>query len=368
MDNYVLVGNQSSGRQITHDLQHGNDAHLRPQPIVCVELPPSGLGYKEHSMSHSREQQDPDFFICPACGGRLTCEPLLKSRDYLTGTSFEVKKCSSCEVGWTSPVPGDLERFYPPRYRRYVPIVAGILSLLYQWRVRQWCRGKDPGKALEIGCGDGVMLATLRRRGWDVCGTERTEAMAATAREIYGIKVYVPPEVPVQGQDSYDLIVLFQVLEHLSDPIDALRNARRLLAKQGRIIVGVPNLASWQARYGKDGWLHLDVPRHLVHFTPQSLAFVAKRTGLRIEAVRFSSPEHDPYGWIQTILNRQARNENRLTKLLMGIAPWRLVDLPLLLAAIILCPLAITLAMISWRYRAGAIMEATLVSDDLPTG
>lgn len=319
-------------------------------------------------MSHPRELRDPDLFICPACGGSLAYEPLLEARDYLTGAPFEVKKCPSCQVGWTSPVPGDLEPFYPQRYRRYVPVVAGILSLLYQWRVRQWCRGQDhPGKALEIGCGDGIMLATLRRHGWKVCGTERTNAMAAAARERYGIKVYVPPEFPKQGQDSYDLIVLFQVLEHLSDPLEALRNAGLLLAKKGRIIVGVPNLASWQARYGRDGWLHLDVPRHLAHFTPQSLAFIAKQAGLRIETIRFSSPEHDPYGWIQTILNRQARNENRLTKLLMGIAPWRLIDLPLLLAAIILCPVAVALAMISWSYRAGAIMEATLVSDDLPT-
>jgi SAM-dependent methyltransferase len=316
-------------------------------------------------MAHSIERQDQELFVCPACGSSLRSNTFCRSRDYLTGAPFEVKECSGCGVGWTSPVPGDMEQYYPRRYRRYVPAVAWMLSRLYGWRVRKWCRGnRSPGKAIEIGCGDGVILAALRRRGWTVCGTERTDAMAATARERYGIRVYVSPERPVPGHDCYDLIVLFQVLEHLNDPVEALRNARDLLANRGRIIVGVPNLASWQARLGRDKWLHLDVPRHLVHFTPKSLAGVAKRVGLRLEGIRFASPEHDPYGWIQTILNRWGSNENRLTKLLMGIVPWRFTDLLLVLAAIILCPFSITLAVISWGCRAGAIIEATLVGDD----
>jgi len=283
----------------------------------------------------------------------------------VTGDAFSVVRCASCDVAWTHPRPIDMDRYYPPRYRRYVPVVSAALSLLYRWRVSNWCSacGK-PGKAIEIGCGDGVMLKALRARGWQVRGTERTDAMAAIARERHGIQVDVPPNGPVAGKDAFDLVILFQVLEHLPDPLAALHEARGFLTPHGRIVVGVPNYSSWQSRFGRDGWLHLDVPRHLVHFTPAALAATAKRAALRVERIHFVSPEHDPYGWIQTLLNRCCGNRNRLTLLLMGMTPWRLQDLSTLCAVAFLGPLACLMAALSWPCGAGAIMEIVLVRDE----
>jgi SAM-dependent methyltransferase len=207
------------------------------------------------------------------------------------------------------------------------------------------------------------MLHALRSRGWEVCGTERTEAMAATARDRYGIRMYVDPEGPQAGHDRFDLIILFQVLEHLSDPVAALKRAAALLGDGGRIVVGVPNRASWQAAFGRGAWFHLDVPRHLVHFTPAALAATAAQAGLRLETVGFVSPEHDPYGWVQTILNRWAGNANRLSLLLMGAEAWRMRDLVTLAAVMAIGPVAVALALVSWPCRRGAVMEAILVRD-----
>lgn len=299
---------------------------------------------------------------CGVCGGSLAGARRVPSRDYVTGDAFGVAICGACDTGWTTPVPTDLDPYYPRTYRRYNPWVARVLSLLYQWRVSRWCRRfAKPGAALELGCGDGVMLHALRSRGWSVCGTERTEAMAATARERYGIRMYVDPESPRPGVDRFDMIVLFQVLEHLADPVASLEHAASLLADGGRIVVGVPNRGSWQATFGAGDWFHLDVPRHLVHFTPASLAVTAARAGLRVEGVSFISPEHDPYGWVQTILNRWAGNANRLTLLLMGAQRWRGGDALTLVAVAVLGPLAVVLAVASWLGRRGAVMEATLV-------
>jgi len=301
---------------------------------------------------------------CGSCGATLDGGRRIASRDYVTGTAFDVAICPSCGLGWTTPVPSDLDPYYPRTYRRYNPWVARVLSLLYRWRVGRWCRGfAKPGSALELGCGDGVMLDALRSRGWQVCGTERTEAMAVTARERYGIRMYVDPDGPQPGHDRFDLIVLFQVLEHLGDPVAALSRARALLADGGRVVVGVPNLGSWQAGFGRGGWFHLDVPRHLVHFTPASLAATAARAGLRVEAVGFISPEHDPFGWVQTILNRCAGNSNRLTLLLMGAERWRIGDILTLLGVAVIGPLALALAAMSWACGRGAVMEATLVRE-----
>jgi SAM-dependent methyltransferase len=302
--------------------------------------------------------------VCGSCGEPLADGRRIASRDYVTGDPFDVAICPDCNTGWTTPVPGNLDPYYPRTYRRYNAWVARVLSVLYGWRVSRWCRlYPKPGAALEVGCGDGVMLHALRSRGWEVCGTERTEAMAATARDRYGIRMYVDPEGPQAGHDRFDLIILFQVLEHLSDPVAALKRAAALLGDGGRIVVGVPNRASWQAAFGRGAWFHLDVPRHLVHFTPAALAATAAQAGLRVETVGFVSPEHDPYGWVQTILNRWAGNANRLSLLLMGAEAWRMRDLVTLAAVMAIGPVAVALALVSWPCRRGAVMEAILVRD-----
>ena len=302
--------------------------------------------------------------VCGSCGEPLADGRRIASRDYVTGDPFDVAICPGCNTGWTTPVPGNLDPYYPRTYRRYNAWVARVLSVLYGWRVSRWCRlYPKPGAALEVGCGDGVMLHALRSRGWEVCGTERTEAMAATARDRYGIRMYVDPEGPQAGHDRFDLIILFQVLEHLSDPVAALKRAAALLDDGGRIVVGVPNRASWQAAFGRGAWFHLDVPRHLVHFTPTALAATAAQAGLRVETVGFVSPEHDPYGWVQTILNRWAGNANRLSLLLMGAEAWRMRDLVTLAAVMAIGPVAVALALVSWPCRRGAVMEAILARD-----
>ena len=69
---------------------------------------------------------------------------------------------------------------------------------------------------------------------------------------------------------TYGLVVLWHVLEHLTDPGAVLERARGWLTSRGCLLVGVPNLESLQARLGGDRWFHLDSQRHLVHFTPQA--------------------------------------------------------------------------------------------------
>jgi SAM-dependent methyltransferase len=185
--------------------------------------------------------------------------------------------------------------------------------------------------------------------------------MARFAREHFGLTVYVESETPIPAGEKFDLIVLFQVLEHLENPVEQLTRAASLLAEGGRIIVAVPNFSSWQSRFAQSGWFHLDVPRHLVHFSPESLEQAAQAAGLTTQTVEFTSFEHDPYGWVQSALNRFFKNENRLTKLLMRSVPWRGSDLFTLLLAGLLTPIAVVLSLVSWMAGKGAILEATLI-------
>ena len=284
-----------------------------------------------------------------------------EARDYITKDVFGVLGCSRCRISWTQPVPANLEPYYPRSYRRYNAIIIAILKFLYRRRVARW-NGlfSKPGTALELGCGDGFMLNALRSFGWAVSGTERTEEMAQFAREHFGLTVFVESTHPIPPGQTFDLVIMFQVLEHLADPMPQLRRAHSLLAPGGRLIIGVPNFASWQAAYGKDGWFHLDVPRHLFHWSPDSLREAASRCDMKVDSISFASIEHDPYGWVQTILNRQFKNGNRLTRLLMRAEPWRTGDIVTLILAALLTIPAFILAGISWLCGRGAIMQAVL--------
>jgi SAM-dependent methyltransferase len=185
--------------------------------------------------------------------------------------------------------------------------------------------------------------------------------MAQFARENFGLTVYVEPQNPIPQSSKFDLVVMFQVLEHLEWPVEELQKVAALLNDGGAVIVGVPNFSSWQSRFGKSSWLHLDVPRHLLHFSPHSLASVAQKAGLELRSVDYVSVEHDPYGWVQTILNRVFNNNNRLTALLMRATPWRASDLVTVVIAGALVPLAALLSIVSWRCGKGALFEAVLV-------
>lgn len=299
---------------------------------------------------------------CGVCGVPLSGPLYTEAHDYLTGQSFQVFACAQCHVAWTSPVPRDLEPYYPRSYRRYNNVIITILKFLYRRRVARWCRSfSKPGRALELGCGDGFMLNALRSFGWSVAGTERTEEMARFAREHFGIKVYVEPGNSIPPDERYDLIVLFQVLEHLVDPVSELKRAASRLAEGGSVIVAVPNFSSWQSRFAKTGWFHLDVPRHLVHFSPASIDHAAHAASLRVSSISFLSLEHDPYGWVQSALNRFFANGNRLTKLLMRAVPWRVGDIFTVCLAGALTPVALVAAALSWLVGRGAIMEVMLI-------
>ncbi len=299
---------------------------------------------------------------CPTCGtAAFQTLHYQEAADYITGDVFRVVRCSQCQLVSTSPVPENLESYYPRSYRRYNLLILTVLKTLYRFRVSRWnAFFQRPGRALELGCGDGFMLNALRSKGWDVCGTERTDEMARFAREHFGLTVFVEGSSNISYEKKFDLVILFQVLEHLSDPLEQLSRARAVVADQGKVIVCVPNITSWQSLFGKHRWFHLDVPRHLFHYTPSSLESLAKNAGLKVSSVSYVSVEHDPYGWVQTILNVVGDNNNRLTKLLMRMVPWTAPDALTLLIAGFLTPLALILSGVSWLCSRGAIMQVVL--------
>ena len=309
----------------------------------------------------------PGADTCPVCGSLDFTSIYNDARDPITLESFRVVKCSSCGAAYTSPRPASLDPYYPRQYRAYGPLVTRILSIFYGLRVSRWARLKPGGASvLEVGCGPGLMLAAFRRRGWRVFGIERNEAAAETARKRLGSDTIATSLHGLPADARFDLIVLFQVLEHISEPVALLQEYARRLAPGGLLIAGVPNFSSWQSRFAGPKWMHLDVPRHLVHYTPESLKHTFKCAGLTLSALSFASFEHDPYGWVESTISRATGRTNTLTRFLMGLDEFSPQVLFSCILGIALLPPALLLAAVSWVAGSGALMEAIAVDSYAP--
>lgn len=302
-----------------------------------------------------------DAVVCVVCherGMRLTVEGV---RDYVTGDTFSLRQCDACGVVLTVPQPDASERFYPARYRRYNRLVATVERWLYRRRVRGWSyRLGPPGTLLEVGCGDGWMLRALQERGWSVIGSERSVESAAFAARQQGLPVFVGGPEALRSSSRLQVLVLFHVLEHLADPVAALARYAALLQSGGVLIVAVPNRESWQARWCGPAWFHLDVPRHLCHFSPRALTLALEQAGLRVERRSTVSWEHDPYGWVQSWLNLMGFEQNLLTRRLMGLPEARasaVTWVTMMVAGAVLVVPGLLLSVASWLAGAGAVME-----------
>ena len=297
---------------------------------------------------------------CRVCHSMDTTVALSGLRDYVTGESFDLYQCGTCEAAITIPQPCSMDPFYPVHYRRYNRLTVSVLKSLYRWRARSWIRRLGhSGLALEVGCGDGWMLQALRKYGWRVIGSERSIEGVASGPKLT-VPLFVGELGAIQAAERFDAIIMFHVLEHLANPVDTLQRCAKLLKRGGRIIIAVPNFNSWQARVFGAAWFHLDVPRHLCHFSIRSLSQALSHAGFKVVHTRFTSFEHDPYGWLQSCLNRVGFPFNLLTKILMkqdvkGVS--RAFVLPMLVLSVLLIVPSTLLAISSWLWRSGAVME-----------
>ena len=157
---------------------------------------------------------------------------------------------------------------------------------------------------LEVGAGDGKLVARMRELGLDASGIDPSPSACAAAAGL-GVPVEcVSVDDAELAPASRDGVVLWHSLEHFEHPAQALARIRAWLVPGGRLIVAVPNLAGLQARIGGDRWFHQDVPRHRTHFTPAGLERLLERTGFAPERSSQVLVEQNPLGMWQTLLNR----------------------------------------------------------------
>lgn len=135
------------------------------------------------------------------------------------------------------------------------------------------------GRLLDIGCWTGAFLERMREVGWTVTGIELLPEAVALAQEVTG-NIFVGELMDAPFPDhSFDVVTAFHVVEHLPDPASALRRIVRWLAPGGIGLVEVPNFDSLGRRLFQSAWHGLDLPFHLSHFTPRTLARAVEQAG-----------------------------------------------------------------------------------------
>lgn len=144
---------------------------------------------------------------------------------------------------------------------------------------------------------------------------------SAHAREVLGIPVHIGSlEALGLPAESFDAVTLWHVLEHVATPASLLEAIWRVLRPGGALLVSVPNFDSPEARATGPGWFHLDVPRHLVHFTPETLDMTLRAAGFEPLETRWFAPEFDAFSFVQSALNRMGLRQNALYDVLRGRA------------------------------------------------
>lgn len=260
-------------------------------------------------------------------------------------------ECTGCQLirldPW--PAPSLLGRYYPDSYW-YTPAdtASGRLTEAYRrWVVSDHVRfvetalaaaGAGEGLVLDVGCGGGLFLRLLRERGRRVMGLDLSWQAASLAWHRNGVPAAAAQlrKAPLRP-GSCRAITMFHVLEHLYDPASYLDAARELLHPEGRLVVQVPNAASWQFLLFGENWNGLDVPRHLVDFRAADLDLLLDNCGFEPVRHKHFSLRDNPAGFASSLapsLDPMARRVRGLKESAAGAWVKDLTYFALLLAAV----------------------------------
>lgn len=220
--------------------------------------------------------------------------PFMVCKDYtVSRETFNVVQCGSCGFKFTNPRPEEdkLGEYYKSEeYVSHSNTKKGFINFTYHM-VRKYTLLKKlqliskyfkTGNILDIGCGTGEFLNVCKNAKWNTTGIEPSPDARKMAIKNYNLNVKEEIEIKNLEKESYDIITMWHVLEHVPGLNERIEDLKRLIKPNGIIIIAVPNCNSLDAKVYKEHWAAHDVPRHLYHFTPKDIESIFKKHGLKM--------------------------------------------------------------------------------------
>jgi len=229
---------------------------------------------------------------CPSCESNKV-HYLTEVKDYsVSQEMFQLNQCEACGLVFTNPrpVPSELGKYYQSEdYVSHTNKGNNPVNLVYKLARTQTLKWKynllkkfQPKTILDYGCGTGHFLSHCKHKGLEVYGYEPDEQARDLARRQVSETIYSETSLL---ENTFDVITLWHVLEHVSYLSDVMGLLKSKLAKEGRLLLALPNLESYDAAYFKEAWAAYDLPRHLYHFSKASLENLANKHGFCVESV-----------------------------------------------------------------------------------
>ncbi len=244
-------------------------------------------------MEHYQNNKFRQIDQCPVCGSK-DLKPLLKTKDYfLTGVEFELIQCARCSFILTQPVPhpDQIFAYYnSPEYVSHEIKKTGLFHRIYafarkrniRYKYNIVTRFKSSGKILDVGCGTGELLKYFKDKGWNTSGIEPVEKARSFAIKEYSLDVFEEKQLHLFDSQYFDVITLWHVLEHVYNLNERIEELKRILKPDGILVIAVPNIKSFDADYYGKYWAALDVPRHLVHFSRETISLLLENHSLKV--------------------------------------------------------------------------------------
>jgi predicted SAM-dependent methyltransferase len=221
---------------------------------------------------------------CPVCSSFASVHFLTVKDHTVSGAFFELVKCSDCSFVFTAnpPSKGDIGHYYQSSsYISHTDSKKGIFDKVYQLIRAITLQGKrklvesivpgKKGRILDYGCGTGAFLKEMVNNGWNIAGIEPDFGAREKAAFLTGIEIQDTNSLESFQPASIDAITLWHVLEHVHDLEHVLVKFHEILESNGVLLIAVPNRTSYDAIHYSEYWAAYDVPRHLYHFTPDTI-------------------------------------------------------------------------------------------------
>ena len=230
---------------------------------------------------------------CPWCGSNKAQINLWLKDEFLTKKDFHICECLNCGLLYTMPRPSKekigayykSDEYYSHQENKkgFVPrLYEAIKKINLKHKFRLASRDLPVGKLLDIGCGVGDFLHVAENKGWQCTGVEPSEEAREIARQRIKGDLLYSEDLEQLPDQSFDLITMWHVLEHVDDLKWQVAQLQRLIKPNGRIVIAVPNYRSYDGRFYNAYWAAYDVPRHLNHFNKTVITKMFKTSGLSL--------------------------------------------------------------------------------------